>query len=77
MGAQSVAMAGMQLLLAAHAEGLGGIWICWPLFAPEETIHTLELTSDWEPQGMVFLGYPDEAPEMPTRIPLHEVARLL
>ena len=68
MGVQSVAMAGLQLLLAAHAEGLGGIWICWPLFAPEETIHALELDADWEPQGMVILGYPDEAPEMPARI---------
>ena len=30
MGTQSVALAGLQLLLAAHAEGLGGTWICWP-----------------------------------------------
>ena len=37
MGTQSVALAGLQLLLAAHAEGLGGTWICWPLFAPDET----------------------------------------
>ena len=35
MDTQSVALAGLQLLLAAHAEGLGGTWICWPLFAPE------------------------------------------
>jgi nitroreductase len=77
MGVQSVAQAGLQLLLAAHAEGLGGTWICWPLFAPEETQSALGLTSDWEPQGMVFLGYPDETPEMSTRIPLHEVTRFL
>lgn len=25
---QSAANAGMQLLLAAHAEGLGGVWVC-------------------------------------------------
>ncbi|HQU36176.1 MAG TPA: nitroreductase family protein, partial [Anaerolineales bacterium] len=35
MTVQSVAAAGMQLLLAAHAEGLGGVWACWPLFAVE------------------------------------------
>jgi coenzyme F420-0:L-glutamate ligase / coenzyme F420-1:gamma-L-glutamate ligase len=74
---QSVALAGLQLLLAAKAEGLGGTWICWPLFAPEETCLALGLVSDWEPQGMIFLGYPAEAPEMPARLPLHEVTRYL
>jgi F420 biosynthesis protein FbiB-like protein len=68
MGTQSVAQAGLQLLLAAHAEGLGGTWICWPLFAPEETRNALELPSVWEPQGMFFLGYPFEQPDAPARI---------
>jgi coenzyme F420-0:L-glutamate ligase/coenzyme F420-1:gamma-L-glutamate ligase len=77
MGIQSVAMAGLQLLLAAHAEGLGGTWICWPLFAPEETRHALELTSDWEPEGMIFLGYPNETPDTPMRISLQEVIRFV
>ncbi len=35
MAMQSVAAAGLQLLLAAHAEGLGGVWVCSPLFAGE------------------------------------------
>ena len=77
MGVQSVAMAGLQLLLAANVEGLGGTWICWPLFAPDETSRALGLTSDWEPQGMVFLGYPAETPEMPARISLQAVIRYL
>ena len=38
MAVQSAAAAGLQLLLAAHASGLGGVWACWPLFA-QETIH--------------------------------------
>ncbi len=75
MGAQSVAVAGLQLLLAAHAEGLGGTWICWPLFAPEETRQALGLAPEWEPQGMIFLGYPAETPEMLERSPLQEVTR--
>ena len=62
MGMQSVAMAGLQLLLAAHAEGLGGGWICWPLFTPEATRRALEMPREWEPQGMVFLGYAAEEP---------------
>jgi nitroreductase len=77
MGMQSVALAGLQLLLAAHAEGLGGTWICWPLFTPEETRRALNLPSEWEPQGMVFLGYPDEQPETPLRKPLSEIVKFI
>jgi nitroreductase len=73
MGTQSVALAGLQILLGAHAEGLGGTWICWPLFAPAETRIALGLSTEWEPQGMLFLGYPFEQPETPIRPPLEEI----
>ena len=62
MGTQSVALAGMQLLLAAHAEGLGANWICWPLYAQAEARAALGLPDSWEPQGMVILGYGEESP---------------
>jgi coenzyme F420-0:L-glutamate ligase / coenzyme F420-1:gamma-L-glutamate ligase len=77
MGEQSVALAGLQLLLAVHAEGLGGNWICWPLFTPEETRRALELPAEWEPQGMVFIGYPAETPEAPLRRPFSEIVKNL
>jgi nitroreductase len=67
MGIQSTAAAGLQLLLAAHAEGLGGNWICWALYAQEETRAALSLPENWEPQAFYFLGYPDEAPEPKSR----------
>jgi coenzyme F420-0:L-glutamate ligase / coenzyme F420-1:gamma-L-glutamate ligase len=60
MAVQSVAACGLQLLLAAHAEGLGGNWICWPLYAQEAAREALELPNTWEPQGMFILGYADE-----------------
>lgn len=63
MAVQSVAAAGLQLLLAAHAEGLGGVWACWPLFAQETIRKTLHLCESWEPQGMFFIGYVDGAPK--------------
>lgn len=63
MSIQSVANAATYLLLAAHAEGLGGNWICWPLYAQEETRKALELPETWEPQAMVFIGWPDETPK--------------
>jgi len=73
MGAQSIALAGLQILLAAHVEGLGGTWICWPIFAPEETRQALNLLQDWEPQAMLFLGYPAENPDVPQRIPVENI----
>ncbi len=73
MAAQSVAAAGMQLLLAAHAEGLGGVWACWPLFAQETIQKTLNLPLSWEPQGMFFIGYPQDIPDARKRKSLKEI----
>ena len=73
MAVQSVAAAGLQLLLAAHAEGLGGVWVCWPLFAQEAIQKTLNLSETWEPQGMFFIGYPEVIPEARERKSLETV----
>ena len=73
MAVQSTALAGLQLLLAAHAEGLGGAWICWPLFAPDEAHEALTLPRTWEPQAMFFLGFPDESPSPRERSPLESL----
>lgn len=77
MGIQSVAAAGMQLLLAAHAEGLGANWICWPLYAQKETQAALSLPDTWEPQAMVIVGYPAENPEAKDKKHLEEVVRFM
>ena len=74
MAIQSVAAAGHQLLLAAHAEGLGGVWACWPLFAQETIQRTLNLCQSWEPQGMFFLGHPVDTPQARQRKNLKEVS---
>lgn len=73
MSIQSVAMAGLQLMLAAHARGLGSNWICWPLYAQAETIHALNLSETWQPLGMVLLGCPAEEPKEKTVRPLEEI----
>ena len=57
MAMQSIAAAGLQLLIAAHAEGLGGVWVCSPLFTQETIERTLDLPESWEPQAMFFVGY--------------------
>ena len=77
MVVQSVAAAGLQLLLAAHAEGLGGVWACWPLFAQEIIQRTLNLPQAWEPQGMFFVGYYEVAPEARARKTLQEITVFL
>ena len=73
LASQSVAAAGLQLLLAAHAEGLGSNWICWPLYAQDVVRAAFNLSNTWEPQAMVFIGYADEKPREKTIRPLKEI----
>jgi coenzyme F420-0:L-glutamate ligase / coenzyme F420-1:gamma-L-glutamate ligase len=69
MAVQSTAMAGQNLLLAAHELGLGACWMCAPLFCPDVVRDALELPEDWQPQALLTLGYPAESKEK-TRHPL-------
>jgi coenzyme F420-0:L-glutamate ligase / coenzyme F420-1:gamma-L-glutamate ligase len=69
MAAQSTAMAAQNLLLAAHEAGLGACWMCAPLFCPDVVIDALELPQDWQPQGLITLGWPAETKEK-TRFPI-------
>ncbi len=69
MAAQSVAMAGQNLLLMAHNAGLGACWMCAPLFCPDAVQTALELPEDWQPQGLIALGIPAETRQK-TRQPL-------
>jgi F420 biosynthesis protein FbiB-like protein len=59
MAVQSTAMATQNLLLAAHAEGLGACWMCAPLFCADTVRETLGLSADLRPQGLITLGYPE------------------
>lgn len=63
MAVQSVAMAGQNILLAAHDAGLGGCWMCAPLFCPDVVRETLDLPEDWQPQALLTVGYPAEVRE--------------
>lgn len=77
MGVQGVAMAGSTMLLAAHAAGLGGVWMCAPLFAPELVKSVLDLPLEWEPQGLILLGYPANYPEPRPRRSVDEITRFV
>jgi F420 biosynthesis protein FbiB-like protein len=73
MAMQSVAAAIQNLLLAAHAAGLGACWVCAPLYCPEAVQLALDLPSDWEAQGLITLGYPAETKTLSPRQPRDKV----
>jgi F420 biosynthesis protein FbiB-like protein len=68
MAIQSVAASIQNLLLAAHALGLGACWMCAPLFCPDTVSAALGLPDDWEAQALITLGYPADAGKPPSRI---------
>jgi coenzyme F420-0:L-glutamate ligase / coenzyme F420-1:gamma-L-glutamate ligase len=69
MAVQSTALAGQNLLLAAHDLGLGACWMCAPLFSPDIVSQVLNLPADWQPQALITVGYPAETRQK-TRKPL-------
>lgn len=73
MAIQSVALAGGQFQLAAHALGLATVWICAPLFAPEAVQKALNLPPSWQAQALILVGYAAERPTPPPRKSLAEV----
>lgn len=70
MFVQSVGAAVENMMLAAHARGLGSHWISAPLFCPEAVRLALDLPPDFQPQALVALGYPKESLRLPPRPPL-------
>ena len=77
MAVQSAALAGGTFLLAAHAEGLGGVWVCAPLFAGEAVCEALKISPDWVPQGMLLVGFPAKLGVFRPRKPVGEVSRFV
>ena len=56
--------AGQNLMLAAHASGLGSCWVGSPLpwLRDESVARRLGLPEGFEPSVAITLGYPDERP---------------
>ena len=73
MAVQSTAMAVQNLLLAAHAEGLGTCLMCAPLFCGEIVRAVLGLPEVWQPQALVTLGHAAGPGRVRGRKPLDEV----
>ena len=75
MAIQSTAMAAQNLLLLAHAEGLGACWMCAPLFCADTVKLTLDLPSDWHPQALITLGLPASAGRRRERRAVADIVR--
>ncbi len=70
MYVQSLGAALQDLLLAAHAHGLGGYLKGAPLFCRAAVAEALYLPNAWQPAFLVLLGYPVEGAQPPWRPPI-------
>jgi F420 biosynthesis protein FbiB-like protein len=77
MAVQGTAMAMQNLLLAAHAAGLGASVMCAPLFCPDIVRAALALPAQWEPQALITMGFPANAGKPYRRRGLSEVVRVV
>jgi nitroreductase len=76
----STSAAVMLLLVAAHAEGLGGCWMAGPMIARGEIGRLCGIVPPWRMLGAVALGYPDPAspsPVSPGRKSIERVAEFI
>jgi len=69
---QSLGAAMQNLLLMAHAEGLGACWFCAPGFCKEAVRKVLRIPEAVEPEAFVIMGYPAETPSVPPKKSLAE-----
>jgi coenzyme F420-0:L-glutamate ligase/coenzyme F420-1:gamma-L-glutamate ligase len=67
LAVESFGAALQNILLAAHAKGLGACWFCAPSFCKETVRKILKIPSDVEPQAFVAMGYPAEKPKVPVK----------
>ncbi|HOM96034.1 MAG: nitroreductase family protein [Candidatus Methanofastidiosa archaeon] len=76
MGVQSVALASGNILLKATEKGFGVLWLCAPLFCPEDIRDVLRIPNHILPQEILLIGIPDEDPIKPKRRDLNDVIHL-
>jgi coenzyme F420-0:L-glutamate ligase/coenzyme F420-1:gamma-L-glutamate ligase len=69
---QSLGAAMQNLLLTAHAMGLGACWFCAPGFCKETVRKVLGAPDSVEPEAFVIMGYSSETPLVPTKKSLGE-----
>lgn len=76
-GLVGTSLALMNLLLVAHATGLGASAMTGPLVAADRLREILEVPDAWGVVALVPVGYPDEQPSAPGRKEVGKVVRWL
>jgi F420 biosynthesis protein FbiB-like protein len=74
MAVQATACAAQNILLKARELELGACWMCAPLFCPDVARDTLQLSSDWEPQALITIGYPADSGKLRERKSIDEIS---
>ena len=67
---QDVAVSIMGMMLVAHENGLGTVWV--GAFREEEVFDILKLPKNLRPVAIVPVGYPVKIPSPPQRVSRHE-----
>lgn len=76
LAVQSLSAAIQNLLLVAHAKGIGSCWYCSPIFCKPIIREILKIPLNVEPQALITLGYPAETRNAPLRVPVQRIAYL-
>lgn len=74
-GLIGTALAMQNLLLAAHAAGLGASGMTGPLVASDALREILRIPPSWHVVALVPIGYPDEQPAPTARKPVERVTQ--
>ena len=67
MAVQSMGAALQNLMLAAHARGLGSFWVSAPLFCPDAVQEALDLPREYVAQALIVFGYPHQGASLSPR----------
>lgn len=72
---EGCACAVQNMMLAAHAQGLGTLW--WSLFEKKDVRKIFGISEDKDPIGIVCVGYPQKLGNAPVRKSLEEKVRYI
>jgi nitroreductase len=72
---QDVAAGIQNLMLLAHSHGLGTAWV--GAFHEEEVSKILNIPDNLRPVAIIPIGYPDESPSPPPRVPKNKAVETI
>jgi coenzyme F420-0:L-glutamate ligase / coenzyme F420-1:gamma-L-glutamate ligase len=77
MAHQGIGAAIQNMLLTAHALGLGACWLSAPLFCPEAVRKAFKIPKGWVPVALIAIGHSGGKPKKASRHSLRKISRTL